>query len=78
MNSRLRREKWLGTVDGADFRENESTANVTESFAPLEAMSSVGAFMGATPEAESFEQREIAAVELGQPTEPQLMLPVLI
>ena len=72
------REMGWWTVDGADFRENESTANVTESFAPLEAMSSVGAFMGATPEAESFEQREIAAVELGQPMEPKLMLPALI
>lgn len=71
------REKGWWTVDGADFRENESTVNAIESFAPLEAMSSVGALMGAAPEAKSLEQREIAAFELGQPMEPQLMLPAL-
>ena len=48
-----------------------------QALAPLEAMRSVGAFMGAGPEAESLEQRDIAAVELGQPMEPQLMLPAL-
>ena len=72
------REKGWWTVDGADFRENESIANAIESFSPLEAMSSVSAFMGAAPEAESSEQRQIAALELGQPKEPQLMLPALI
>ena len=48
-----------------------------QALAPLEAMRSVGALMGAGPEAESLEQREIAAFELGQPMEPQLMLPAL-
>lgn len=72
------REKGWWTVDGADFRENESTVNAIDSFAPMEAMRSVGAFMGTAPEAESSEQRQIAALELGQPTEPQLMLPALI